>query len=57
MKTLCCLCCASGPITGRITCLRQGYVPGENIEFHAELENKSSRRVVAKAALRMVKHR
>ena len=55
VKTLCCLCCASGPITARITCNRQGFVPKEFIECQAEIENKSNRRVTVNVGLRKVR--
>ncbi|ESP05157.1 hypothetical protein LOTGIDRAFT_227836 [Lottia gigantea] len=46
-KTLCCLCCASGPITCDFKLNRLGYVPGEVIPLYAEIRN-SSRRKMAK---------
>ena len=42
-KSLCCLCCQSGPITAAIHSNRTGYVPGEIIGFNAEVENSSDR--------------
>ena len=42
-KFLCCLCCKSGPITGMIQLDRCGYVPGEAIQFNAEIQNMTSR--------------
>ncbi|XP_046337172.2 arrestin domain-containing protein 3-like isoform X1 [Haliotis rufescens] len=42
-KTLCCLCCASGPISANFSINRQGYVPGEAIIINAEIENLSNR--------------
>ncbi|XP_067665042.1 arrestin domain-containing protein 3-like [Haliotis asinina] len=44
-KTLCCLCCASGPISATFSIDRQGYVPGEEIVINAEIENLSNKRV------------
>lgn len=44
-KTLCCLCCKSGPITGKHRIDRLGYVPGEAIPIMAECINHSSRDV------------
>ncbi|XP_067665145.1 arrestin domain-containing protein 3-like [Haliotis asinina] len=44
-KTLCCLCCASGPISAIFTIDRQGYVPGEAIVLKAEIDNQSNRRI------------
>ncbi|GFR83465.1 arrestin domain-containing protein 3-like [Elysia marginata] len=42
-KTLCCLCCQSGPITATFSLDRQDYVPGEAIGLHADISNGSSR--------------
>lgn len=42
-KFLCCLCCKSGPITGMIRLDRCGFVPGEAIQFNAEIQNMTSR--------------
>jgi len=42
-KNLCCLCCKSGPISATVTTNRTGYVPGEQIGFTAEVDNKSTR--------------
>lgn len=42
-KTLCCLCCASGPISGKHNIPVSGYVPGEAIQINAELINHSNR--------------
>jgi len=42
-KTLCCLCCKSGPISAVITTNRTGYVPGELIGFGAEVDNQANR--------------
>ncbi|XP_013417446.1 arrestin domain-containing protein 3 [Lingula anatina] len=44
-KTLCCLCCASGPITAKISIPKKGYVPGETIHVTAEVNNHSSRKM------------
>ncbi|CAK8696973.1 unnamed protein product [Clavelina lepadiformis] len=38
-KTLCCLCCASGPIQAEVHLDRAGYVPGEFIMVNANVEN------------------
>ena len=45
-KTLCCLCCKSGPISGVIRLNRTGFVPGENIVINAECDNKSRRKMI-----------
>lgn len=42
-KTLCCLCCESGPITGSLQLARLGYVPGEKIMVQGEVSNLSRR--------------
>lgn len=44
-KTLCCLCCASGPISLSVKTDRGGYCPGESIAISTEVENYSSRRI------------
>nr|CAB3223206.1 arrestin domain-containing protein 3-like [Phallusia mammillata] len=41
-KQLCCWCCASGPIEGKVNTDRIGYVPGEFININASIENNSS---------------
>ena len=41
-KVLCCLCCASNPIIATVKLPRTGYVPGEMINFDAEIENRSN---------------
>ncbi|XP_062595427.1 arrestin domain-containing protein 3-like [Saccostrea cucullata] len=48
---LCCLCCKSGPIETSLMVDRVGYVPGEAINFIAEIENMSRR--VCKMDLRL----
>ena len=44
-KMLCCLCCASGPISLSVKTDRAGYCPGESIAISTEAENYSSRRI------------
>lgn len=44
-KTLCCLCCASGPISLSVKTDRAGYCPGESIAISTEAENHSNRRM------------
>ena len=54
-KTLCCLCCASGPISLSVTTDRGGYCPGEAIAISIEAENHSNRRITSvRAALKQV---
>ncbi|XP_032873167.1 arrestin domain-containing protein 3-like isoform X3 [Amblyraja radiata] len=50
-KTICCWCCASGPISLKAEVERMGYVAGESIKIFVEIENHSSRKVVPKAAI------
>ena len=38
-KTLCCLCCASGPIQAQVHLDRTGYVAGEFILVNGSVEN------------------
>lgn len=40
-KTLGVLCCKSNPITAKFWLDRAGHVPGEKINFNAEVENLS----------------
>ncbi|XP_030831706.1 arrestin domain-containing protein 3 isoform X2 [Strongylocentrotus purpuratus] len=44
-KTVCCLCCASGPIVLKGMIDKRGYVPGEYIFVSLDLHNNSSRRI------------
>ena len=44
-KTLCCLWCASGPLTLSATIDRGAYCPGESISISTEADNHSNRRV------------
>ncbi|XP_077991506.1 arrestin domain-containing protein 3-like [Glandiceps talaboti] len=44
-KTVCCLCCASGPIIMTATIDRKGYVPGDTIITGVDISNKSSRSI------------
>ena len=46
-KTVCCLCCASGPISLAVTIDRAGYCPGESIAISVMTENYSSRKITA----------
>ncbi|XP_065904700.1 arrestin domain-containing protein 3-like [Dysidea avara] len=46
-KTVCCLCCASGPISLAVTIDRGGYCPGESIAISTEAENHTNRRIRA----------
>ena len=44
-KMLGCLCMATGPINAQLSLGRTGYVPGEKIDFSAEVENLSDKRM------------
>ncbi|XP_072022980.1 arrestin domain-containing protein 3-like [Amphiura filiformis] len=44
-KTICCLCCASGPIKASAQTDKSGYVPGETIWVSGFIENNSSREI------------
>ncbi|XP_035234366.1 arrestin domain-containing protein 3-like isoform X1 [Anguilla anguilla] len=50
-KKLCCLCCASGPISIGVQLEKKSFAPGEMINITAEFENFSSRTLVPSAAL------
>ena len=50
-KTLCCLCCASGPIVLTVTLPKTGYCIRETFPLHVFVENGSSRRVYLSAAI------
>jgi hypothetical protein len=45
-KTVCCLCCQSGPITAIAWLPKSGYVPGETILFCGRVDNKSRSRLL-----------
>ncbi|XP_041457484.1 arrestin domain-containing protein 3-like [Lytechinus variegatus] len=44
-QTVCCLCCASGPIILKGIIDKRGYVPGEYIFVSVALRNNSSRKI------------
>ncbi|XP_050403342.1 arrestin domain-containing protein 3 [Patella vulgata] len=44
-KTLCCLCCESGPISAVLRLDRLGFVPGEGIPISGEINNGSRRKM------------
>ncbi|CAG5125230.1 unnamed protein product [Candidula unifasciata] len=44
-KQLCCLCCTSGPIIAEIRLPQKGYVPGERLNFAADIDNSTRRKV------------
>ena len=41
-KSICCLCCMSGPVTATLHTNKTGFVPGEQIILKAEIENLSN---------------
>ena len=45
-KTICCLCCASGPVSMTVSTDRSGYCSGESICINVDVENHSKRRIV-----------
>eukprot|EP00058_Branchiostoma_floridae_P003739 XP_002589227.1 hypothetical protein BRAFLDRAFT_74616 [Branchiostoma floridae] len=49
-KTLCCLCCASGPIELQAQTDRGGYCPGETVLVKGSLENNSNTRITKTSA-------
>ena len=50
-KTICCLCCASGPITLSVEIPRTGFCIGEVIPLSVNLENGSNRQIQLSATL------
>ena len=50
-KTVCCLCCASGPIVLTVALPKTGFCIGESFQLHASLENGSSRQVTITATI------
>ncbi|XP_066567952.1 arrestin domain-containing protein 3 [Amia ocellicauda] len=48
-KTVCCLCCASGPISLSARIERRAFTLGESIRIFAEIENGSTRTIRPKA--------
>ena len=41
-KIICCCCCKSDPIIAKVSILKCGYVPGEELVFNASIDNKSN---------------
>ena len=50
-KTLCCLCCASGPITLNASMPKTGFCLRESFTLHVSIENGSSRRITLEASI------
>ncbi len=46
-KYLCCCCCKSGPLSCAVRLDRTGYVPGEDINLDAEIQNLSRKDITA----------
>ena len=53
IKTICCLCCQSGPITAVGWLPKSGFVPGETILFCGTVDNRSGSRL-HQTAVRLV---
>ncbi|KAM9859032.1 arrestin domain-containing protein 3-like isoform 1-T1 [Aulostomus maculatus] len=50
-KTVCCLCCTSGPVTVSASVERKLFSPGETVKIRCEFSNASSRPATPKAKL------
>ena len=50
-KTLCCLCCASGPITLTASVPKTGFCLRESFSLHASVENGGNRQVTLEASI------
>lgn len=50
-KTLCCLCCASGPIVLNASVPKTGFCVGESFTLHTSVENGSNRRITLSASI------
>ena len=50
-KTVCCLCCASGPIMLTVAIPKTGFILGESFKLNASLENGSSRQLTISASI------
>eukprot|EP00918_Siedleckia_nematoides_P039565 GHVU01086052.1.p1 GENE.GHVU01086052.1~~GHVU01086052.1.p1 ORF type:complete len:344 (+),score=42.08 GHVU01086052.1:303-1334(+) len=48
------ICCRSGPISGHLMLERQGFCPGENLEFKSEIKNNSKKKLNVRAVLSQV---
>lgn len=45
MKTFCCWCCKSGPLTLKVNLPKQGYQIGEEIPVSVQVRNQSAKRI------------
>ena len=50
-KTVCCLCCASGPVILNVSVPKTGFCIGELFPLHVSIENGSSRQVTLSALI------
>jgi hypothetical protein len=50
-KTLCCMCCASGPITMNASIPKTGFTLRESFSLHVSIENGGSREVTLDASI------
>ena len=50
-KTVCCLCCASGPVVLNVAVPKAGFCIGESFPVHVTIENGSSRQVTLRVAI------
>uniref|UniRef100_A0A3Q1AVU8 Arrestin C-terminal-like domain-containing protein n=1 Tax=Amphiprion ocellaris TaxID=80972 RepID=A0A3Q1AVU8_AMPOC len=49
--TLCCLCCASGPLTMTATVEKKAFIPGETVKINCNISNGSFKTATPKARL------
>ena len=42
VKNICYYCCISDPIIAKLSILKSGYVPGEQLVFNASIDNNSN---------------
>ncbi|KAK7861788.1 hypothetical protein R5R35_011960 [Gryllus longicercus] len=50
-KTLCCMCCRSGPVALAASLPFSGFVPGQRVQMLLEVDNQSSSQVTVKCSL------
>uniref|UniRef100_A0A3P8TPU5 Arrestin C-terminal-like domain-containing protein n=1 Tax=Amphiprion percula TaxID=161767 RepID=A0A3P8TPU5_AMPPE len=49
--TLCCLCCASGPLSMTATVEKKAFIPGETVKINCDISNGSFKTATPKARL------
>ncbi|XP_022097441.1 arrestin domain-containing protein 3-like isoform X1 [Acanthaster planci] len=54
-KTVCCLCCAQGPIVTKAATDKGAYVPGESIFVSGTVDNNSSREIID-LTIKLIQH-